>query len=81
MFQIMIQFRIDFTIDPRTGIKQNSFNVNRYQNYTVTVAIIGRKTGIAFKTGNLNNPNRYLPSGVHIVNIITPEKKLIRKYS
>ncbi len=70
-----------FTIDPMTGINQNILKVTPYQKHTVTVTNIQGRAINTFKTDNLKNLDRVLPSGVHIIHITTPDKRLIRKYS
>lgn len=71
-----------FSIEAATVIIPNAFNIVAAEKYKVTITnIMGREVA-SFETKDLKQINKMmtsLPSGVHIVNVSTPDQKVIKK--
>lgn len=72
-----------FTIDPATGIvMDHQFNVPIAEKYSVTIMNIQGKQLAAFEVRTLEQIHQMrkdLPSGIHIVNISTPDRTVVTK--
>lgn len=70
--------KLAISFDPMTGINQNITKINPNKIYTVTVTNMQGREIASFKSNDIDKISlqKRLPSGIHIVHIMTSDKKM-----
>lgn len=74
--------KLTVTYDPGTSTMQNDIKIAIPENYKVTIINMQGRKVASFMLNDIKQLNQMkasLSSGIHIINITTPEKKVVRK--
>lgn len=74
--------KLTVTYDPGTSTMQNDIKIAIHENYKVTIINMQGRKVASFMLNDIKQLNQMkasLSSGIHIINITTPERKVVRK--